>query len=722
MADLPGEPHDQPKLSWKEGLYLVGPDPLTSPYYSSGALILAGVGYATPAFQIGLYLLLFLLAPLYIEAVLLTLSNGGTYVMTRYALSHLGKLAIIAAAVVGVIISFSYVATAIVSLLSYSDYVTSLVAQLPRGKIAAAIGLSAIPSLGFGVWVMPRAWRKTSRTVGLTSLLAFGLSSVFPAGVVVMLPPLLMLFTLNNYGLKESVKVSRTIFLFNLVVMGITILAGIVYLIVHGTDFSRFLDGAALEHAVVQAEAQQAAGGDHGLGHGVATFLPGFATLGAALIPAALGSSILGASGVESVMNIPEELVDPRNDVRRIYKWMLSILLVVGGSLSLLVFMVLPPAQLVGASGYLLAVLGRVSVTGITGSETLGEIWNVVIVANAALMLLGATNTGFAGARGLWVTMARDSLLPRRVLELNERGVFGRINLLMLLAIFLLAWEGDADIEILERWYGATFGLVMFTGVVAFILLRRYKGQDPRIFWAPWNIKISGVRTPVAALVGLTFLSFALLGLYSRYAEQIKSLQVLLSSVALLVGVVLLGYNHRPLIRAGYRYFRRVIETVEGDAIETGERTIVVAVGGVRMGRLIQQALALARAQSRTTGIPYTQVVVFHMTRAVGREYVYRVTRDALRPAGIEGNAVRIHTELTELAPSDLKVFLALVSQGKDEGKSRLHQAMDALVSFHERHGFRGHIVMIGDYGVSEEDVLELQERLKGSTLVTAPV
>ncbi|MCA9712067.1 MAG: hypothetical protein KDK70_39895, partial [Myxococcales bacterium] len=343
--------------------------------------------------------------------------------------------------------------------------------------------------------------------------------------------------------------------------------------------------------------------------------------------------------------------------------------------------------------------------------------------ANAALMLLGATNTGFAGARGLWVTMARDSLLPRRVLNTNERGAFSRINILMLVAIFALAWEGDADVEILERWYGATFGLVMFSGVLAFILLRRYKSDDPRIYWAPFNIKISGIKTPVAAIVGLGLLSFALLGLYSRYAEQIRSLQVLLTAVAVLVGLVLLSYNHRPLIRAGYRYFRRVIETVEGDAIETGERTIVVAVGGVRMGRLIHHAVELARAQSRTTGIPYTQVVVFHMTRSVGREYVYKVSRDSMRPAGIEGNAIRIHTELTEMAPPDLSTYLALVPQLPDStSKNRLHLAMDALVDFHERHGFRGHIVMIGDYGVSEQEVAQLQERLEGSTLVTAPV
>ena len=92
-----------------------------------------------------------------------------------------------AAAVVGVIISFSYVATAIVSLLSYSDYVTSLTAGLPGGRVAAAIGLSMLPALGFGVWVMPDQWRRTVTTVGLTSLAALALSSLFPAGVVVML-------------------------------------------------------------------------------------------------------------------------------------------------------------------------------------------------------------------------------------------------------------------------------------------------------------------------------------------------------------------------------------------------------------------------------------------------------------------------------------------------------------------------------------------------------
>ena len=138
-----GSTKARPRLSWREGLFLVGPDPLTSLYYSSGALIVAGVGYATPGFQIALYLLLFLLAPLYIEAVLLTLSNGGTYVMTRYSLSHLGRLAVVAAAFVGIIISFSYVATAIVSLFVESRTHPSMTAA-PRKRWV--IGGSSIGS------------------------------------------------------------------------------------------------------------------------------------------------------------------------------------------------------------------------------------------------------------------------------------------------------------------------------------------------------------------------------------------------------------------------------------------------------------------------------------------------------------------------------------------------------------------------------------------------
>jgi amino acid transporter len=710
--------HVEQRLSWREGLYLVGPDPLTSPYYSSGALIAAGVGYGTPLFQIGLYLLLFLLAPLYIEAVLLTLSNGGTYVMTRYALGHLGRGAVLAAALVGIVISFSYVATAIVSLLSYSNYVSSLVAGVNGPRTMMAMGLSMIPSIGFGVWVMPHEWRRVVISVGVTAVLGMMLNTVMSTGAVIMLPPLIMLFILNNQGLKESVKVSKTIFMINLVVMGATILICLVYLIIHGADFSRFMNGAELPKELVAAATQ----GDTHDAHGMPTSLPGFLTLGAPLILAGAGVSILGASGVESVMNIPEELDNPRRDIGKIYRWMLSLLLGIGGSLSLLLFLVLSPEQLAGSASYLLAELGQHSFLGVFGSAGFASFWKIVIVANAALMLIGACNTGFAGARGLWQTMARDSLMPRMILDPNERGAFSRIHWVFLIAIMLLAMEAGWDLSKLERWYGVSFGLVMFSGVIAFILLRKFRANDRRIYRAPYNVSIGGVKIPLAVIAGLFVLGYALLSMYATYSGDIGELRTLV--VIVLAGVVgvLFLYNHRPLLRAAHNYYRRVIETVESTAIETEDRTVVVAVGSVRIGRLLENAINLATVQGKVTGIPYRQMVVFHMSDGVTGEHIYEVERDSIRPAGLVPDAVRIFTQLTEVAPEELRTYLAIVPPVNLEKKDTLESALDTLVDFHNRHHFKGHMVLVGTIGIHHEKFEELAQRLTGSTLVPVPL
>jgi amino acid transporter len=535
------------------------------------------------------------------------------------------------------------------------------------------------------------------------------LSTIVPAHVVVMLAPLVLLFRLNNYGLSESVKVSKTIFLVNMVVMAVTILVGVVYLIMQGANLDHLWNGVELPPLPASEDE-----------HHVRS-LPALGKLGFALIPAALGSSILGASGVESVMNIPEELADPRRAVRRIYRWMLSILLIVGGSTAVLLFLVLEPEQLVGNAGYLIATLGQTAFEGVSGLPVLGKVWKVVIVGNAALMLIAATNTGFAGARGLWVTMARDNLLPRFVLKTNERGSFERVHWMMLIGILLLCGQASAETSVLERWYGASFGLVMFSGVVAFILLRKFKAGDRRVYVAKPNFNFGGVSMPISAVIGLAFLSMALLGLYDQYAEQIGALEGLLLNMGIGVGLVLLAYNHRPLIRAAHHYFQRVVETVEEAELETGDDTMVVAVGGARIGRLIRRAMQKARSHGKQTGRKFERLVVFHMTSVVTAEHVYRVTQDSMRPAGLPNNAVRIFTELTQLVAPDVETFLVLVPNPSPDGPMLL-AAMDALVDFHERHGLEGHLFMIGDYGVTEDEKRGLAERLEGSTLLAIPV
>ncbi|MBL9100787.1 MAG: amino acid permease [Myxococcales bacterium] len=703
----------KPRLSWREGLYLVGPHPLTTPYYVSGFLLAAGVGYATPLVQIGLYLLLLLLAPLYIEAVLLTLSNGGSYVMTRYALSQFGRYALLAAALVGVIVSLSYAATAIASMLMFGTYMGELArALIGRGTLPVLV-LAAVPATVFGVWLDPKAWRATLWSVGAASVAGLVLAPTLSAPVVATFAPLAVLVQVNNLGLKQSVRVGKAVFLLNLGVVGLTIVAGLVCLALQGVDLHPIVHGAGAP-----------VGADPALWHGRG-FLPGLALIGAPLLLAGVGNAILGASGVESVMNIPEELENPQRDVPKIYWAMLLTLLVVGGSLALLVFLLLPPQVLLNHPFDLLGQLGRHIGIGLTGSTTVGEVWRTVITINAALMLIGATNTGFAGARGLWLAMSRDDLLPRSLLGANQAGAFPRMHWMMIGACLLLATQADWQVHTLERWYWAMFGLVLLSGLVAFALLRRFKADDRRVYSAPWNLTVLQVRLPVALIVGAMALSYAMLEMWTGSPASMGELRLLFTTVVVLVGAVVLVHNHRPLIRGGYRYFRRVLETVESTVIDPQQRTIVVAVGGVRVGRLITKAIDLARQQGRTTGIPYRQVVVFHMTRSVRSEFMYRVTRDDIRPEGIEGNVTRIFTELTEIVPDDMDLYLALVpdKSGKQTlQRGPLHAALDALVAFHEQHSFKGHIIMIGTYGVKQADIDELHARLKGTILVPVPL
>ena len=608
----PFVPEVKKKISWRDGLFLVGPDPLTSLFYASGLLLAAGVGYASPLFIIGLYALLFVLAPLYVEAVLMTLSNGGTYNMIRTALQKLPFSNMTAAAVVGVITSVSYIATAIVSLLSFSYYVLALTHWVDSYSVPLGVVYSAIPSLGFGLWVMWSRRLTVLRTVLITSLVAIVLSPFLPRAVVVMMNPIILLFTLNNQGLRESVAVSRVIFLFHLGVMAVFIALGLVYAFGHGFDFGLIMSGTGT--------------------------LTGLNGLTIAIIIAGLGNAILGASGVESVMQIPEELDDPKTAVPKIYRWMLSILLLFGGAVTLMIFVVLDPTELRTGQDFLVSMAGRKAMASITGSVLLGTVFETIIVIDAALTLIGATNTSFAGIRGLWVTMAKDHLMPRFFLRTDrELGTHRNIHIVFLLGIALLAIGAHADIEVLGHWYGGTFGLVLFSGVIGIVLLRYFLPHAPRPYRAPFNVPIAGFQVPFGAFVGFVFVGGALISLHLSARPDVEQLGVLLTYLLVLVVIVIAYYGHPRWMRAWNRYREEILLEHRGELRLNRERAVAVCVGGFRARERILFMLEYAAMQQ------YSHLVVLHVSDSTDHVSVFDPYDSATRYLEIPGlNARRI--------------------------------------------------------------------------------
>jgi hypothetical protein len=53
---------------------------------------------------------------------------------------------------------------------------------------------------------------------------------------------------------------------------------------------------------------------------------------------------------------------------------------------------------------------------------------------------------------------------------------------------------------------------------------------------------------------------------------------------------------------------------------------------------------------------------------------------------------------------------------------SDLTAALHTLFDFHDRHKFKGHMVLVGTHGVRHEEFDRLQERLQGSTLIPVPL
>ena len=638
MAEPTGSDRHHRKISWRGGLYLVGPDPLTSLFYASGLLLAAGVGYASPLFIIGLYALLFVLAPIYVEAVLMTLSNGGTYNMVRTALQKLPIASMGSSAVVGIITSVSYVATAIVSLLSFSHYLMALTHWAPATfHVHVGVIYSAVPSLGFGLWVMwGERWRVV-RTVLITSVIALALSPMLPEIVVVMLNPVILLFTLNNQGLKESVQVSKIIFLAHLVIMGIFIFFGAGYVIKQAfwavdTEAARSGLDLILNGATASID-------------GSALFLPGLTGLTVAIAIAGVGNAILGASGVESVMQIPEELDDPKTAVPKIYRWMLSILLGFGGLVTIMIFLVLNPTELATGRDFLVSMAGHKAVLEVTGSSLFAEVFKAIIVVDAALTLIGATNTSFAGIRGLWVTMAKDQLLPRLFLRTDEKlNTHKNIHLFFLFAIGLFAISAGADLEVLGHWYGGTFGLVLLSGVVGIVLLRYFQADMHRPYRAPWDITIAGTKIPFAAFVGAVVVGGALVSLYIAAEQDVMSLRQLLTYLFVMVVIVIAYYAHPSWVRAWTKYRDEILSDQIGGLDLEKQRAVAVCVGGYRAYERVFYMLEYAVMQQ------YSNLLVLHVSNSVDRMMVVDPHDTATRYTQIPGlNARRILETLSTL-------------------------------------------------------------------------
>lgn len=135
------EAHTKKHLGWFISAGIVGADIGTSVFYSTGILFPI-VGYLSPLFVLATCLAMWIFKRTYEEGLAMSPRNGGAY---SIILRSLGRRAAVAA---GALTFVSYLATAAVSSLAGSYYISSLFSSSP--PLSMIVLVSFIPILFFG--------------------------------------------------------------------------------------------------------------------------------------------------------------------------------------------------------------------------------------------------------------------------------------------------------------------------------------------------------------------------------------------------------------------------------------------------------------------------------------------------------------------------------------------------------------------------------------------
>lgn len=264
-------------LTWWLAAGLVGADIGTSVFYSSGVLW-PFVGFAAPVFVMIVCLCMWLFKTTYQEGCAVTPLNGGAYTMV---LQTIGRRA---ALVVGSMTILSYLATAVVSALSGSLYLSSL-------------------------------WQHWQWPLWLV--------------VLVAATPVVLFALLNLVGLKESTKVVFAIATFHFGMLIVMDVWGLYLAFTHPFPWDRLVHGYT------------------GLVNGKTTSFPGLANLNLKGIVLGFAYAFLGITGFESAAQIIEEIEAPNwRSVQKVYLTIVALVTFTSPVSSALAMVMLDPATI----------------------------------------------------------------------------------------------------------------------------------------------------------------------------------------------------------------------------------------------------------------------------------------------------------------------------------------------------------------------------------------
>lgn len=443
---------------------ICGNDITSSCLYVSGLAILQAGKYAWVSLLI-VGAVLFLFRRIYGEVVGALPLNGGAYNALLNTTSK--RMASLAASLT----LLSYMATAVISAIEGMHYAGSLWPSAHSGPSGDEASLTVI--------------------VATIALLA-------------------VFMILTILGIGESSKVAVGIFIFHLASLTLLLVAGGVYLALHGLDVAKFNFALPIEGGLTKA------------------LFFGFA------------ASMLGISGFESSANFVEEQAE--GVFPKTLRNMWIAVTVFNPLIALLALTLIRIPDVETHKEALLSHMGSVA----------GGSWlSTLISVDAALVLSGAVLTSYIGVTGLVRRMALDRCLPQFFLKANRRGTNHRIIIaFFLLSVSVLLITRGVLLK-LAGVYTISFLAVMVLFGLGNILLKVKRERLPRPETASWPALVVAISAVVLALVGNVIL-------------EPSYFQVFLAYFIPTVAVVLIMLGRIGILKAFLYFLRMMSEALSG--------------------------------------------------------------------------------------------------------------------------------------------------------------
>jgi len=342
--------------------------------------------------------------------------------------------------------------------------------------IVAKENLGAFPGLVAGGsllvdYVLTVAVSVSAGTAAITS--AFPQILPYKVGLAVLL--VLILAVVNLRGIKESGSIFAGPTFFFVIMLGVTIAAGL---------YRQFLGGGipVTPHVFPLAQGEVAVTG-----------------LSLFLIMRAFASGCTAMTGVEAIANGVQAFKAPEAiNARRTLTWMAGILLFLflgTGALATLSH-VTPYVRLVGGQPETVDTIMSQLARGIFGTGFL----YYMLQAGTALILILAANTSYADFPRLGSFMAGDGYLPKQLRDRGSRLVYSNgMILLTAMSILLLVLFGGETSRLIPLYAIGVFA--SFTLSQSGMVVHWFKNRESRWHWSAFVNGLGAVTTFVVLIV-----------------------------------------------------------------------------------------------------------------------------------------------------------------------------------------------------------------------------